>query len=412
MNKRSYLLALLLIVATGIVSYLAFAFVFSNAAKAELVAVNKGSIDVSIVAEGELVAKNYYPIAASPAFRSKSDVIGQLRIKSMVPEGKQVRAGEAIAILDREIIVNAIKAVEAEVISLKEQALRAPSDTANQLRDIRYNLSTLRINMEISQINMEQSFYDPPAAQRKSKLEYEKSKIAYDQALQNYRQKKLQVEDNATSLLARAGIAAKKQLELQRLLGATVIRAPRSGVVTYYTDLSGAKRTAGSVISSEDLTVALIPDISTLYSTFNLAEDMLAKIKLQQNAKIRVSMLQDASFDGRIDEIAGFPQVVDGKKMYAVMVRVVNPSYQLRPMMSTVNDLRISTLDNVLYLPKKAVMAESGKHYVYTADNRKQEVTLGGANSENVAIVKGVEKGQQVYLNRPVKQNRFTLTKL
>lgn len=403
---------MLLIVATGIVLYFAFTFDFFNAAKSELVVVNKGDLDVSIVAKGELVAKSYYSITASAAFRSKSDVIGQLRIKSIVPEGKQVRAGETIAILDRENIVNAIKAAEAEVISLREQALRAPSDTANQLRDIRYNLSTLRINMEISQINMEQSFYDPPAAQRKSKLEYEKSKIAYDQAFQNYRQKKQQVEDNAISLQARADIAAKKQLELQRLLSATIIRAPRSGVVTYYTDLSGTKRMAGSIVPSEDLTVALIPDISTLYSTFNLTENELAKVNPQQNAKISVSMLQDASFEGRIDEIAGFPQVVDGKKMYAVMVRIVNPSYQLRPMMSTVNDLRICTLDNVLYLPKKAVMVENGKYYVYTEDSRKQEVALGGANSENVAIVRGVEKGQQVYLNRPDKPGNFTLTKL
>jgi hypothetical protein len=57
-------------------------------------------------------------------------------------------------------------------------------------------------------------------------------------------------------------------------------------------------------------------------------------------------------------------------------------------------------------------VAEQGKHYVYTEDKRKQEVILGGSNSELVAIVKGLKKGEQVFLDRPEKPNHFTLKQL
>lgn len=406
------MLVIPLVVAIGIAAYFVFTSNFFRAGKSELVVVKEGNIDVTIVANGELVATDFIRVNASSVFRAKSDIIGQIRIKSIVPEGKVVRAGEPIVLLDRENIMNAIKAAEAEVADLSGQAQRALSDTAAQLRDVRYNLSTLRINMEISQINMEQSFYDPPAAQRKTKLEFEKSKIAYDQAYQNLKLKMQQIEDNAVALQARAENTAKKPLELRKLLGAVVVRAPRSGVVTYYTDLSGSKRQAGSVITPDDLTVALIPNSSSFYSKFELAEEDLAKIKPQQEAKIKVALLEDISFSGRIEEISGFPRVVGGKKLYTIMVRIYNPSQELRPMMSTINDLRLKTLSNVLYLPLKAIVVENGKYYVYTKDKRKQEVILGGSNSEKVAITKGLKKGEEVFLNRTEKTNRFTLKQL
>ena len=81
-------------------------------------------------------------------------------------------------------------------------------------------------------------------------------------------------------------------------------------------------------------------------------------------------------------------------------------------MICFINDLRLSTLSNVLYLPKKAIVEENGKFYVFTEDSRKQEIALGGANSELVAIVNGLKKGEQVFLNRPTKPKRFTLTQL
>lgn len=411
MKKSRLLLAVALIV-VGVAAYFTITSDFFANKESELVAVKEGNIDVTIVANGELVAKSFTSVKASSIFRSKSDVIGQIRIKSIVPEGKMVRAGEAIATLDREPIVNAIKAAENEASDLNAQAQRALSDTANQLRDVRYNLSTLRINMEISQINMEQSFYDPPAAQKKTKLEFEKSKIAYEQALQNCLQRKVQIENNAISLQARAESSAKKTHELRKFFGAIVVRAPRSGIVTYYTDLSGAKRQAGSIITPEDLTVALIPDASSFYSKFELAEEDLAKVKPLQEAKVRVALLEDTSFSGRIEEISGLPKIVEGEKVYTVMVKISGTSPMLRPMMTTINDLRLSTLSNVLYLPKKAIVEENGKFYVFTEDSRKQEVALGGANSELVAIVNGLKKGEQVFLNRPTKPNRFTLTQL
>ena len=123
-------------------------------------------------------------------------------------------------------------------------------------------------------------------------------------------------------------------------------------------------------------------------------------------------MLEDTSFSGRIEEISGLPKIVEGKKVYTVMVKISGTSPMLRPMMTTINDLRLSTLSNVLYLPKKAIVEENGKFYVFTEDSRKQEIALGGANSELVAIVNGLKKGEQVFLNRPTKPNRFTLTQL
>lgn len=412
MKQRNLLLIFVLVLLAGAALFLSIKHTYFGKTGSRYASVSEGSIDLSVVADGELTVKSYANVSASSAFKQKLDVLGSLKIKSIVAEGKMVRAGEVVAILDREPILNAVKQAEQEASALSDQALRAFADTTNQLRDARYSLSTLRINMEISQINMEQSFYDPPAAQKKSKLEFEKAKLAYEQALQSYRQKKQQIEDNAVSLQTKADLASKKMQELQRLLSAAAVRAPKAGVVVYYTDITGAKRQQGSLLSPDDLTVALIPNSSSIYSTFMLEEQSLAKVGENRNAKVAVPLAGDDPFQGRIEEVSGLPQVVNGKKCYAVSVRILNPTQALRPLMSTINDISVSRMNNVLYLPKKAVFEEDGRFYVYTEDRKRQEVVVKGSNSENSAIAKGVSKGQRVLLARPADADRYQLSSL
>lgn len=375
--------------------------------KPEFVKVKRGSLDVAITSEGELVSKGVVKIAASSVFKTKSNLIGQIRIKSIVPEGTTVRAGQEIVQLDRESIMQAVQAAAAEAQSLKEQALKASADTATQLRDIRYGLSTLKINMEISQINMEQSLYDPPAAQRKTKLEFDKSKIAYEQAYQSYLQRKVQAEANIVSLQQKAEAAMKKQAEVHRLLAATVVRAPKSGVVAHYVDLSGNKRAEGAVLTPEDLTVAVMPDITSLVSKCSFSEDELAKVKINQEAKVRVKILDGKAFDGRVSEISAMPSLRDGKKFYDVTIRLTNSSSELKPLMTTLNDIKLSNVENVLFVPKGAVEVQNGRYYVYTKDMRKQEVEVGGANSEAISVLKGVVVDEAVYVSIPTNKGKF-----
>lgn len=405
-RSRIFILIVLLIIISAVV----FLFVkpyFTHLLKPEYVKVKHGSVEVTISAEGELVSKNFVVVNASPIFKAKSDVVGQLRIRSIVPEGKQVRAGEEIAQLDRQSILQAVQSLANEANSLRDQALKATSDTASQLRDLRYGLSQLKINMEISQINMEQSLYDPPAAQRKTKLEFEKSKISYDQANQSYLQKKLQIEASIVDLRQRADASLKKQTDIQRLLGATSVRAPRAGVIAYYTDAMGHKRGVGSVLTPEDLAVATMPDVSSLVSQCLLSEDDLGKVKISQPVTVKVKILDNEEFKGVVSEISAIPALIKGKKFYNVNIRITSNMSPLKPLMTTFNDIHITTYPDVLYLPKVAVFSEGGKFFVYTRDFRKQEVKVGGHNSELIAIMKGANLDEEVFYNEPTNKRKF-----
>lgn len=373
----------------------------------EFVKVEQGNLDVAVTAEGEIVPKGMIRINASPVFRVKANLIGQIKIKSIVPEGTVVKAGQEIAQLDQDAIMQAVQAANLEAQSLKDQAIKATADTATLLRDIRYGLSTLKINMEISQINMEQSLYDPPAAQRKTKLEYEKSKIAYEQAYQNYLQRKMQAESNIVSLQQRAETALKKQTEIHKLLSATTVRAPKSGIISHYVDLSGNRRGEGALLSPQDLTVAVMPDMSTLVSQCRLSEDDLSKVKPNQEVKVRIKILDDRSFKGKISEISSIPSILNGIKYYSLNIKLTPYAAELKPQMTTLNDIKISNVKNALYIPKTAVIKENGKHFVYTKDLKKQEILVGGSNSESISILKGLAIDEIVYANIPSNKSKF-----
>lgn len=376
-------------------------------AHSEFVKVERGDLDVAVTAEGEIIPKGVIRINASPIFRTKANLLAQIKIKSIVPEGTIVRAGQEIAQLDQDAIVQAVQAATLEAQSLKDQAIKATADTATQLRDIRYGLSTLKINMEISQINMEQSLYDPPAAQRKTKLEYEKSKIAYEQAYQNYLQRKTQADANIVSLQQRAEAALKKQAEIHKLLSATTVRAPKSGIISHYTDLSGNKRAEGALLSPQDLTVAVMPDMSTLVSQCRLSEDDLAKVRPNQEAKVRVKILDGKSFEGKVSEISSIPSISNGIKYYSLNIKLIPYAPELKPQMTTLNDIKISNAKNVLFIPKTAVIEQNGKHFVYTKDLKKQEVLVGGSNSESISILKGLAIDEIVYASIPSNKSKF-----
>lgn len=409
MKKKSlFILIAILLIAVASFVYLRSSFKFG---KPEFAKVAVGNVDITVTAEGEIISKSAVPVSASFLFK-KVGIVNQLKIKSIVPEGKYVKAGEEIAQLDRQSIANAVQAFVSDVSSMRSQAERAVSDTANQLRDARYNLSSLRINMEISQINMEQSLYDPPAAQKKTKLEFEKSKIAYDQAYQAYLQRKIAAEANINSLRTNAGNAEKKLAEVQKLVALTTVRSPRAGIVSYYTDLSGIKREAGSSITSDDLIVAMVSDMNSLYSECKLNEDDLGKINVNQKVKILVKILDSKEFEGAVAGISGIPTLVNGKKFYAVSIRLNGDLSELRPQMTTFNEVEISSASNVLYVPKNAIVSENGRTFVFTKDLRKQQVVVGGSNSESISIQAGLKVGEEIYLNVPANPNRFKLSNI
>ena len=104
--------------------------------------------------------------------------------------------------------------------------------------------------------------------------------------------------------------------------------------------------------------------------------------------------------------------MIKGEKRYRVQVKLLGDTKMLRPLMSTTTSFVLDTLQNQLYVPVASLSQENGKYYVYTKDKRKQEIELGGKDHDNMVVLRGLRKGEQIYAELPSNLSRFKTVQL
>ncbi len=268
------------------------------------VKVKRGPFEVIVATTGELKAQSMERINGPEGMRARNVRFQDVKIQDLVPEGTIVKEGDYVATLDRSAGTNRVKDVEDEVEKIKAQLERTLLDTSLNLRSIRNNLINLKFDLEEKQIAVEQSVYEPPATQRQAQNNLERADRAYQQELQNYSLKQAQADAQVKDVQINL---YRKERELQEMLDVLdqfTIRAPKDGMIIYYREWSGEKRKVGSSISPWDLTIATLPDLSTMESKTYVNEIDISKIKKEQPVRIGVDAFPEKQYTGVITEVS------------------------------------------------------------------------------------------------------------
>jgi multidrug efflux pump subunit AcrA (membrane-fusion protein) len=191
------------------------------------------------------------------------------------------------------------------------------------------------------------------------------------------------------------------------------IYAPQNGMVIYKKGWDGKKRKEGSTISPWDLTVAKLPDLTTLVSKTYVNEIDISKVKAGQNVEVTVDAFPDKKYSGEVTEVANIGQELKrtGAKVFEVIITLHETDSILRPSMTTSNRIITKQYNDVNYLPLEAVFSENDSHFVYTLDQKKKEIRVGKTNA-NYIIVKGISAEKKVYLNKPEDPRKFDRVEL
>jgi HlyD family secretion protein len=192
------------------------------------------------------------------------------------------------------------------------------------------------------------------------------------------------------------------------------VTAPAPGMVIYKREWDGSKRTVGSEISSWDLTVATLPDLSTMISRTYVNEIDISKIKEGQPVIIGVDAFPDKKYTGQVFEVANIGEQLPNTdaKVFEVRIELFERDTILRPSMTTSNRIITKVFEDVLYLPLESVRANDSVTYVYTSNKERQIVVLGESNENFIIIEQGLEEGDVVYLSSPEDPEAFPYTGL
>ena len=411
MNKKHYIaIASVLIV---IVAIIIFRPGKSDALKQLTVKVEKGEFEILVTTTGELQAKSSVDIMGPSELRnSRSIRIRNIKIQDLVPEGTVVDSGEYVGELDRSEVGTSLKDLEDELETSESQCLKMQLDTTMQLRELRDQLVNLKFVMEEKQIVLEQSKFEPPATIRQATIDLERSRRAFEQANDNYSLKVQQAKANMREASISLDKARRKVNELKNVIQKFTIYAPQSGMVIYKKEWSGQKRKVGSMINPWDLTIATLPDLSTMNSKTYVNEIDISKVKAGQEVRMGIDAFPEKKYTGQIIEVANIGEQLQNTdaKVFEVIISVDQSDSIMRPAMTTSNQIVTSIFSDVLFVPLEAIHNEDSLSFVYTRSNKKQIIITGETNENYIIIEQGLNEGDNIYISIPDNIEKFKLS--
>ncbi len=226
-------------------------------------------------------------------------------------------------------------------------------------------------------------------AHNKAELKATNARMAYDRAASMVAQDLISREDYDRIAMDHR-LAQQELEEAVWRLEKTEIRAPFSGRVTR------RNITLGQHIRPGD-ELFVVTDFEPLIARIYLPErDVLA---LQLGRKVRIILKADDSvtFAGRIRQIS--PVVDTSTGTVKITVEAIEPPRQVRPGGFVTIGITRETHDDVLMLPREAVIRELQQAHVFVAQGdlaEKRAVELGLEEGERLEIIAGLEGGEKV----------------
>jgi len=194
--------------------------------------------------------------------------------------------------------------------------------------------------------------------------------------------------------------------DLQRATSATAIArknladcalsSPSDGVV-------GKRSIDPGMTALPNITSITIVRIGKVFANVPVSEREISSIRKRERATVFVAALDDASFDGSVEEIGILADPL--ARTYRIRIGIANPAHAIRPGMTC--DVRLEHTERVrgVVVAGTAVMIdETGRHYVYLVDSAQSRasrklVIPGSLLNAGIEILSGLQADDPVVVS-------------
>ena len=348
-------------------------------------------------ASGEILAERYADVGSS--------MMG-LVVELPATEGEEVSAGDLLARVDPiqakselDAAEAAIQALEADVKASEEQVLSARADlefAEAQARESTANLD--RLESLYQEDLVAASELDSGRALAKSR----------DARVTASRAAVARADGARNAAIQRVAQARAQAARARDLLQKTSIVSPISGVVSRLQVREGEMVVVG--IQNQPGTVLMtVSDLSELNAEVKVAEADVLRVKVGQEASVRLEALPDQTFRGRVTEVgaSALPQLTAGAaaREFRVEIRLDEPAEGMRPGLTCDAEVLVGEASGVVVVPLQSVVIRiqedgSESRGVFTiADGaaRFTPVTTGMIGGLDIAV-EGIDEQTEVII--------------
>ena len=202
--------------------------------------------------------------------------------------------------------------------------------------------------------------------------------------------------------------AARERIEQRQVEGSEkLIRAPFSGVITerfaepgsFVTPTTAASTSAGATSST------LVELSEGLEVAAKVPESDIGRIRVGQNATVRVDSFPDQLFPARVRDIAPRALKTDNVISFEVELTLIDPPPTLRIGMTADVNFQTGRTAASTLVPTVAIVTEKGQSGVLLVGKNEeptfQPVQLGASSGDRSAILSGVKPGTRVFIDLP-----------
>ena len=372
----------------------------------EVYKVKSGPFEQVISTKGEIQGKNAVIITLPDELNLRDLRIYQIKINDMVQEGKMVEKGDWVATLDNTELKKRMQDNMQDLNKSRAELNDAKIDSAIQLTDLREELREFKYDLEYQEIELEQAKFESPAYQRKQQMKYNQLLRQMEKKRRDYQLKELDLKVKTHRIEKRFERYNDIDKKLKKAMAATRVTSPQAGMIMYAKDYRGRKIKVGDNISFWRPELATLPDMSVLVSETYIKEIDISKVAEGDSAEVTIDALPGKKYNGIVSRIANIGQELPGfdTKVFKVYIDLEQNSKEMKPAMSTINNIIVESYADVLKIPRQCLFSRNGNSFVFFKKEGKiwkKQVTPGSENEEEVIIEAGLEENQKILLKIP-----------
>ena len=332
---------------------------------------------------------------------------GQLKIVTLVEDGKQVEKGDLLIQFDEGEVQKAIAEARSNLEIAEAELRKAKVNNDSEIEGLLIDLDISRMNREIAQLKLEQAVFKAEIDRKQDEFRLEDAGIKLQQARRELENKKNIHREEISKLKLKVQQQQDRLDAAENTLAMLTVRAPTSGIAILrknpYTrdkyQLEDQVHAGWPVIG--------LPDLSQMKAKVQTSEIEIAKVKIDQPASVTLDAYPDTTFTGRVNEIALLARNKSKEskvKVFDVVVNLDGHDEKLMPGMTISCRLLVERIPNALSVPLPAVFEQNGKPIVYRRSGSGFEahsVSLGEENETHVVVESGLSNGDEVALADP-----------
>jgi HlyD family secretion protein len=380
------------LVVAGAVGFVTLKGAAPDVDASKLATVERGTMVKSVVATGKVEPITKVEI--------KSKANGIIKVLNTDID-RTVRPGDVLVELDREQLAAALRGAEANLqaaraslegaeAQLKKNIVEAEGPDAEFARRAYERAQSLFTQSLIAQSALDDAHSVVEVAENRKRAA--ESQLIISQAKVS----------EARAQVAQAKAAADRAAE--DVANAT-IRAPIRGTVLTRDVEIGSPVSSILNLGANATLVMTLGDIDQVFVRGKVDEADIGRVRMGQQARIRVETFKDRAFTGRVTQISPMGVEKDNVTNFEVRVSIDNPGKELKANMTANAEIVLEEHADSLIVPEAAITYDAQKNAFVTVvareektGRRKIPVKVGIGNGTKIQIVEGLKAGDKVIL--------------